>query len=53
MDGGRGEGISWAQTEAMIWGKRMNIRSVLYHPRIGNILWREFMMPPLTNIMKP
>ena len=30
-DGGRGGGISCAQTEAMIWGKGMNIGSELYH----------------------
>ena len=30
-DGGRGGGISCAQTEAMIWGKGMNIGSDLYH----------------------
>ena len=30
-DGGRGGGISCAQTEAMIWGKGMNIGSDLNH----------------------
>ena len=30
-DGGRGGGISCAQTEAMIWGKGINIGSELYH----------------------
>lgn len=56
VGGGRRERcrISWAHwTEAMIWGKGMNIRAERYHPRMDNILWLDSMTLALMNTMKP